>query len=280
MQREPVLDLPEGRVVDAPQALVVLDDLFGSVAAGRRSKIISARLTIGIRAIQYSIMKVLEKVLAVLAGAEAKLRQLVGEAAAGGAYDSAVRIATLAKALAAMAADLDKGGEAGPSTTDPAACGAGHPEVECLGNPSASASARQAGYSRPADTGRSRRAPQKGEYPKFARQGDQLVKVSWSKKQRAEYQHKAPRRVAELLAAAIARRTGNGRLFTSEDIFPLKDPGDGSEVPSYQAYAALAWFKATGMVKAHGRRGYTAKNQGKLPEVVTEAWQQLPELPA
>ncbi len=217
---------------------------------------------------------------AVLAEAETKLRALVGQTASRGEYDFSVQIATVAKALAAMAADLDRGSEAGPLMTDPAACGAGHPALECLANPSASAVARPAGHSRPADTGRSRRAPQKGEYPKFSRQGDQLVKVSWSKKQRAEYQHKAPRRVAELLAAAIARRTGNGRLFTSEDIFPLKDPEEGSEVPSYQAYAALAWFKAAGLVKPHGRRGYTARNQGKLSEVVTAAWQQLRELPA
>ena len=104
------------------------------------------------------------------------------------------------------------------------------------------------------------------------------MKVSWSKKERGEYQHKAARRVVELLAAAIAKRAANGRQFTSEDIFPLKDPEAGGEVPSYQAYAALAWFKASGFVRPHGRRGYSARNQGALPGILPSEWERLPEL--
>ncbi|HOW17477.1 MAG TPA: hypothetical protein PLC79_00455 [Phycisphaerae bacterium] len=105
------------------------------------------------------------------------------------------------------------------------------------------------------------------------------MKVSWSKKERGEYQHKAARRVVELLAAAITKRAANGRRFTTEDIFPLKDAETGGEVPSYQAYAALAWFKASGLVRPHGRQGYTAGNPGKLLEVVTAAWEKLREAP-
>lgn len=221
-------------------------------------------------------MSTTKTAVAVLAEAEARLRELVGQAAAHGDYDAAVRMATVAKDVAALAVDLDPGGptpagassvpaSADPSRTQPA-------------DSSVAAPGRRGGSERSGSTARSRRTPPKGEYPKFFRQGDHLVKVSWSKKDRDEYQHKAPRRVAELLAGAIAKRAANGRQFTSDDIFPLKDPQDGGEVPSYQAYAALAWFKTSGLVRPHGRRGYTAKNQGALQGMLPSAWERLAEL--
>lgn len=212
---------------------------------------------------------------AVLVEAEAKLRELVGQAAAQGEYDAAVRMATVAKDLAALAVGLDDGGQ----NQESAAGRTAGPTRERMADSSIAAPTRRGASARAASTLRSRRTPLKGEYPKFFRQGDHLVKVSWSKKERGEYQHKAARRVVELLAAAIAKRAANGRQFTSDDIFPLKDSQDGSEVPSYQAYAALAWFKTSGLVRPHGRRGYTAKNQGASPGILSSAWERLPELP-
>lgn len=226
--------------------------------------------------LQYNTMSTAKTAVAVLTEAEAKLRELVGQAAAHGDYDTAVRMATIAKDLAALADGLDSGGptpvgasderkSADPSRAKPA--------------DSVAAPGRRGGSERSGGAARSRRTPPKGEYPKFYRQGDHLVKVSWSKKDRDEYQHKAPRRVAELLAGAIAKRAANGRQFTSDDIFPLKDSQDGGEVPSYQAYAALAWFKTSGLVRPHGRRGYTAKNQGALQSMLPSAWERLTEVP-
>lgn len=230
-----------------------------------------------IATIQYNTMSTAKTAIAVLADAEAKLRELVGQAAAQGDYDAAVKMATIAKDVAALAVGLDSvgptsvGASAGPGPADPSRT---QPA-----DSSAAASGRRGRSERLGGAARSRRTPPKGEYPKFFRQGDHLVKVSWSKKDRDEYQHKAPRRVAELLAGAIAKRAANGRQFTSDDIFPLKDPQDGGEVPSYQAYAALAWFKTSGLVRPHGRRGYTAKNQGALQGMLPSAWERLAELP-
>ncbi|MCC7293030.1 MAG: hypothetical protein IT449_13295 [Phycisphaerales bacterium] len=122
-----------------------------------------------------------------------------------------------------------------------------------------------------------RRAPAKGEYPKFFREGDTLIKVAWSKKQRAEYQHKAPRRAVDLLAAAIARKASRTGRFTTEELFPLKDPHDGAEVPSYQAYVALAWLKSAGMVRQKGKGGYTVKGASEVQEKVPPLWLTLLE---
>lgn len=245
-------------------------------------------------------MSTTKTAVVVLSETEAKLRELVGQAAADGDYDLAVRMATTAKNVAAMALALDSArSEPGPASTAAAAHEPVVPEQdvprpgpadgesvggETLPEPTpvrGSDRTRPRPWRRHEAKRRGRvgrgRAPRKGLYPKFYRDGDYLVKVAWSKKERGEYQHKAPRRVAELLAAAIEKRSGNGRQFTSEDIFPLKDAQDGGEVPSYQAYAALAWFRQSGLVQPHGRRGYTVKKNGRPLELLTAAWQNLPE---
>jgi hypothetical protein len=245
-------------------------------------------------------MNTTKKAMAVLTEAEGRLRELVGQAAAAGEYDAAMRMATVAKSLSALAGALNGCGTGAESGTSGAASGAvgtagisqpsGMPLVkddqkarelrpsagsDRRGKRVGSRRVRGRKGKRPSASARAR-APRKGVYPKFFREGDWLVKVAWSKKDRGEYQHKAPRRVGELLVAAIARQAQDGGLFTSEDIFPLKDP-QGGEVPSYQAYAALAWLRQAGLVQAHGRRGYTVKDHGRLPELLTAAWESLSE---
>ena len=186
----------------------------------------------------------------VLSATERKLRELVGAAAGSGDYETAGRIMMWAKSIGALA----NGSHAEPSLLhDP-------PRAEPQ-----------------APLRRSRRTPANGQYPRFFRRGDQLIKIGWSKKERAEYEHKAPRRVIDSLAAAIARRSGNGKLFTVEELFPLKDPHDGSEIPAYQGYVALAWLKSTGLVKQMGRRGYSVKSVSRLPDAIVASWQQLAE---
>jgi hypothetical protein len=244
-------------------------------------------------------MSTTKTAVAVLSEAEARLRELVGQAAAESEYDLAVQMATIAKNVAALALTLDSvvseaplapaavPGDAPampvPRAVPPAPADGESPVEYTTPSPARvgrteHATARRTRRPKAKRGGRSgrKRVPRKGEYPKFYREGEYLVKVAWSKKDRGEYQHKAPRRVAELLAAAIGKRSGNGRLFTSEDIFPLKDPHGGGDVPSYQAYAALAWLKQSGLVQPHGRRGYTVQNNSRLAELLSVAWQNLP----
>lgn len=204
----------------------------------------------------------------VLADAERRLRELVGTAASAGEYDEAERVTQWARALGIMACEARNDG-----------CGAGETGLTAV--PDEGVGCRDAGRrsdsSRDGAARRGRQAHRKDKYPKFFRRGDQLVKIGWSKKEREEYQHKAPRRVIDALAAAIARRSGNGRLFTSDDVMPLKDASTGEEMPGYQAYVALAWFKHAGIVKQHGRSGYSAKNGPHLAEAVGASWEKVPE---
>src|SRR3990170_3751503 len=150
----------------------------------------------------------------VLSVAEQKLRELVGVAAAAGDYASAEQLMAWARTVGELAQE--------PTSTDVL-------------------TAAPASSPPPSAARRPRRTPAKGEYPRFVRRGDYLVKIGWSKTDRKEYEHKAPRRVIDALADAIARRSNKGKIFTAEDVFPLRDPQDGSDIPGYQAYVALAW---------------------------------------
>ncbi len=187
-------------------------------------------------------MDITKQAIQVVSAAERKLRELVGTAAANGEYKTAEQVMGWARAV-------------GDLVSDP-------PLPEKSPVPS-----RERPPAR-----RWRRTPAKGDYPRFFRRGEQLVKIGWSKKEKAEYEHKAPRRVVDALTAAIARRSGNGKLFTVEDLLPLKDPQDGGEMPGYQVYVALAWLKSTGLVKQHGRQGYTPPNASKMEANVQQEW--------
>jgi hypothetical protein len=112
-------------------------------------------------------------------------------------------------------------------------------------------------------------------YPRFLREGDQLVKVGWSRRLREEYQHKAPRRAVDLVVASIAKAGGNGKLIKPEQVMPVHDAADLCDVPVYQVYVTLAWLKAAGLVTAHGRSGYSIRRGQDLAGAVKSAWNKL-----
>jgi hypothetical protein len=113
----------------------------------------------------------------------------------------------------------------------------------------------------------------------FAKSGDVLVKIAWSKSSKTEYQHKAPRNVVQKLADALARRSEGGSIISMDTVLPLK-ADDGSQIPDYQVYVSLAWFRQIGAVKQNGRQGYTVKKASELLQQVEAAWADLPRATA
>lgn len=202
-------------------------------------------------------MDIAKQAVEIVQNAERRLLELAGNALTGGDYKS-LRVAELARALGELAHSTGLNGENGESAGLPVQI----PRKTGADSVSAASS-------------RPRRAPRKGEYPKFFRRGDTLIKIGWSKKDRAEYEHKASRRVLNALASAITSRQGKGRVFTSDELLPLKDPDDGSEIPGYQAYVALAWLKVVELIRQHGRRGYSVRNGSQLVDAMAAAWQEL-----
>lgn len=182
------------------------------------------------------------KALKILAKCEADLRALVGSAADSGDYDAVLRITSWAKQISLMA-----GG---------AQCGTLEKRAAAEGNKKTAA--------RPA-------------YPRFARRGDQLVKFGWSKREKSEYEHKAPRQAALALARAAAEAGKDGRIFQINALVALRDPTDGSEIPDYQVYLVIAWWRTVGLVDQHGRQGYSIPNASQLHQAVESAWTKLLE---
>jgi len=113
-------------------------------------------------------------------------------------------------------------------------------------------------------------------YPAFAKSGDVLVKIAWSKSSKSEYQHKSPRMVIKVLANSFTHHAKSGGVVSMDNVLPLK-ADDGTEIPDYQAYVSLAWLRQIGAVKQNGRQGYTVKKVDDLLQEIEVAWSKLPE---
>jgi hypothetical protein len=113
------------------------------------------------------------------------------------------------------------------------------------------------------------------QYPRFLRDGDRLVKLAWSKKERAPYEHRAPREVINALIVAVQKRKGENKLFQASDILPLKNALH-EEFPSYQSYLALNWLRDVGVIRKKGREGYVLRPNAATPEKLESLWTALP----
>lgn len=199
---------------------------------------------------------------------ERELRKLVAEAASEGDYPSVLRITDWAKAVAALAAE---GHSAKPLST--ATLADATTAGRAKGGTNASSELEIAP---PSGVRKLRRTSD--AYPKFFRRGNELVKVGWSKKDRKEYNHRAPRQAVDAVGFAVRQIGAKGKLFNGEALLPLKDPTDGAAVPGYQAYVALAWLRHLGLVEQRGRRGgYTLAREKQIDSTITAAWPILPE---
>jgi len=182
------------------------------------------------------------KAIKVLTKCEADLRALVAAAADSGDYDAVLRITSWAKQVASMS---------GPT-----------PAVAPEFRPTA-VSAKKVAV-RPA-------------YPRFLRRGDHLVKIGWSRRGKSEYEHRAPRQAALILARVAAAAGKDGRIFQVNALLPLIDPKDGSGIPDYQVYLVIAWWRSAGLLDQHGRQGYSIPSANQLHQAVESAWMKLPE---
>ena len=220
----------------------------------------------------------LKKAIQVLQTCEAELRQILGEAASAGDYEAVQRIVRLAERIASLVSSAEV---TGAPCQDNRLAGSDQPD-----RPDALSLVREPAYPKSAGGARRRRkkgrrsgAKRKGSYPKFARHQDYLIKIGWSRKDKKEYQHKAPRVVAELLADRVAERSPHAELVATDTLFPLVEP-DGTEVPTYQAYMCLAWFRKLGIVVQDGRKGYHAPNASEIRAIFLNSWDELPTVKA
>lgn len=114
----------------------------------------------------------------------------------------------------------------------------------------------------------------KSEYPWFGRDGDRLVKVGWSKKNKKEYEHRVGRDVVQAFAKHLDSAVTAGEMFDVDGLLPIVDPA-GDEIPGYQIYVALAWLRSIDVIEKKGRDGYVLRRPEALRGDMNEIWNDL-----
>lgn len=187
--------------------------------------------------------------------AESDLRGLIGQAAAAGQYELVGRLSGIARRLAVLA---EEASDRGPPAD--------------LARAMESQPARR--LSGKGDAAKRKQAVKAHGYPRFERMRDLLIKVGWSRKKRSEYVHKAPKEVMLELLRRV-RESGESRaVFAAEDLLSMRSSSAGDEIPSYQAYLCIAWFREIGVLEQHGREGYSVRVED-IEESVGRAWNSL-----
>lgn len=190
----------------------------------------------------------------VVRAAHGEIQKLITESVAAQNYEDVALLASIARSLL--------------NTTGPTAdAQVPTPEAERStfeGSPSSSPSAPIAATIKTL-------SPTSG-FPRFEREGNRLVKIGWSKKDKATYEHKTP--VSAVMAVSDAMAAKNGK-FEMDQVLPVKD-AEQSDVPSYQAYIVLAWLRHEGVVQRNGNDGYSANRSMLNHDVITKKLNMLP----
>jgi hypothetical protein len=203
-------------------------------------------------------MSIVERAAAVLAKAESDLKELLALAAQEGDYAAILRIAAWARSVH----DLSAGGNK-VSAVLYSPSGRGHAQVAGNGV-----------RSKPPASSRV-----KGKHaPTFFRSGDELVLQALSKREMREYRHKASYAVLEALRRVMEEKGAGGRVFTTDEILPVRHLGSEEEVPNYQAYVGISFLKHTGAIEQHGRSGYSIPNSTDFATTVDRLWKNLPTM--
>jgi hypothetical protein len=238
-------------------------------------------------------MKDLQKGLEVLRRAETDLCNVIAAAAKGGEYDELKIIADWAKQLSALIGDQKCLAARPADEQSDVTKHANAPHVGDVAGIAAPVSTRTALRSvatrtvrprlrsshsnrkRRSATARQRSRSSDRDYPIFLRQNESLVKIGWSRKWNAQYEHRAAKRVMELLVESALKVGCGGNRFVMEQLLPLVD-GD-QDVPSYQAYLTLAWLRIENLLDRHGRQGYSVPDAENLRSLVMQRWNKLTE---
>ena len=214
-------------------------------------------------------MTIIEEAARVCGAAEKSLRELMQKAVSAAEYRDLPTLAKMAEQLASLASRASQTSEAAPEAAPSTAAAA--PRRRLTQRISAPPAPRKR-KSRPQARVRS----SKSGYPKFRHTDNTLVKVGWSKKAKKEYEHRAPRTAVEAVMQSVSFAGTDGAVFTVDALVPVHDPKGQTDVPTYQVYLAIAWLRTEGILRQHGREGYSLMVEGDPYKTVEERWTALP----
>ncbi len=209
-------------------------------------------------------MDTIQKARQVIADAEAALRDLISKALVEQRYSEVKEIAGLADKVARIlqSGDIQLSTSPPPSPSDTALRSMVQHVMDA---PTPSYSDKPAKRVR-------RRIPQvKKGYPRFVRDDDKLVKVGWSKKNKAEYEHRVPRETILTFVRHLDENVEESTKFDIDSLFPVSD-GSGGEVPGYQIYVIIAWLREVDVIEKLGRDGYVIRDKSVLRGKLDEQW--------
>jgi len=193
--------------------------------------------------------------LASLKRCEDEFRNFAAEAAADGDYDLLARLGTIARTMSEIANEWDMKTR---DQIDPAE-NSDPPKSDLLSTALSAETVRGRGVRSAAGRG----------YPRFVRRGNELVKIGWSKGEGKEYQHRAPHGLLVALRQSLLDASRHRRLFRMDALSAQSAPG-------YQAYAWLAWLRSAGLVKQHGRQGYSVVKPASFEADVDRVFAEVP----
>lgn len=223
-------------------------------------------------------MELVHRARQALENAESSLRAFATEAVSAGDYEVAIQLTEWAKQVGLLRKEESEEEPRGlVFSNQPTANSAPSAVSSLIDNALVASPSKRSRPGTSRRKGPSKRRQKKSKYPQFYRRGSELIKVGWSKKAKAEYQHKASREVVALVAKAIADRAAEGSVFDSQGLIPLRDPKSKTEVPGYQVYLCLAWFRSEELVEQEGRQGYRVPSPQNLDQRIAEKWENLTE---
>ena len=199
------------------------------------------------------------KALDLVAKCETDIRNLIELALAARQYEEIPVLANLAGAIADISGSVDAA-----------------PKIDESRQQESVASAPTAPASDAVPVASTRRVSRSNKYPRFERSGDRLVKVGWSKKDRAEYEHKVSYDAMTTVIGALALKFGKVDYLKMDDLIPIAD-ASGQEVPSYQAYLVVAWLRELGLLERQGNDGYRLSTSNSTALDPQNLWLQTSE---
>lgn len=203
-------------------------------------------------------MDTIREALTVLSSAESSLRKLIEKGLRGQSYLEVAEVARMADGVARLLGNISTSSANGMSK--PFAVDT---------SPRKGASFRVAPVQkRPKTTSK--------EFPRFERDDDKLVKIGWSKKNKACYEHRASHSVVVAFAQHLVNHVQEGKVFAVEDLTPVPDIVNSGEIPAYQVYLALAWLRKAGAIDKKGRDGYVLRRGALTTENMEKLWAAVP----
>lgn len=181
-------------------------------------------------------MNLNEEIELALESCETKVQRVIVKAAEGGTYEMVDRAREIAEKISEIRRD------SGSLESEEDEQASGNVDV-------------------PAVRGRLRRRrkkpKQRPKYPRFETSEKALLRYGWSKKDKAEYNHKVPKEVVEdVLKVMKTLAAGGSGPFMAETIIAAANDGRNEPIPNYQVYAVLSFLRSREDIEQQGRDGY------------------------